>query len=151
MSQVLYWHLILLMYLALMKQWNFWAFQKTWTQISFIIYTIYSFATLLSDIGNIIYLFTAPCGILPVVRFMLLLNVVNVFFVKWIFNGTSLFLNNLKLKQHYLLIFYFLFWKREHVQHELMNLHQVHNKIYFTCGVSQLYKSEVRFVICDSL
>ena len=82
---------------------------------------------------------------------MLLLNVVNVFFVKWIFNGTSLFLNNLKLKQHYLLIFYFLFWKREHVQHELMNLRQVHNNIYFTCGVSQLYKSEVRFVICDSL
>ena len=30
-------------------------------------------------------------------------------FVKWIFNGTSLFLNNLKLKQHYLLIF---FWKK---------------------------------------
>ena len=33
-----------------------------------------------------------------------------------------------------------------------MNLHQVHNMIYlYLRFFSQLYKSEVRFVICDSL
>ena len=61
-----------------------------------------------------IFIYRSLCYV-TVVRFILVFNVVNVFFVKWIFKGISLFLNNLKLKHLYLLFFFTFFLEKGNI------------------------------------